>query len=233
MAFRIAICDDNPNVRKFLRLILEREKDLNIVAEGESGRDAVEICRTVQPDLLLVDVQMDGPDDGINAISRIRSFDRKVRIIVLTVYSDDEFIINAFRNGADNFILKDIAPEAILKSVMDTLSGKDVLSQLVAGKLKTYVQNSGEKAKTLEENYRRSMKILSMLTKTELEILELLREGFTREEISKEKFIELGTVKTHINRLLKKLKYKRTADAVRELEKIGFFEHLHDSDDRG
>ena len=223
MPYKIVICDDNKNVRAFLKMILTQRSNIDVIAEGSSGADAVFLCRKFSPDLLLIDVQMEEDSDGINAISKIREFSSEIKIIVLTVYSNDEFVINAFRNGADNFILKDLSAEEILKTVEDTLHGTSTLSQMVANKLKNFVKRDGDVQKEREENYCRSVQIISLLTKTELEILLMIRDGKNREEISKEKVIEEGTVKTHITNILKKLKYRKTADAIRELEKIGFF----------
>lgn len=226
MAYRIVICDDNAHVRAFLGIILSQAQGMHVVAEGVSGRDAVALCRSQQPDLLLVDVQMETDHDGIEAIAQIRQFDTSVKIIVLTVYSDDDFIIEAFQSGADNFIMKDLSPGEILQNISETLAGNARLSQLVAGKLKNYVARSGQTQRDREEKRRRAVKILSSLTRTELEILQLVRQGYTREEISHKKYIELGTVKTHINRLLKKLSCKRTAEAIHMLEDIGFFDYV-------
>lgn len=224
--FRVVICDDDPFFRDFFRMLLAQQGDFTVVAEGASGADAVSLCKEHRPDLLLVDVQMDSPAAGIDAIRAIRSFDSEVRIIVLTVYGSDKYIIGSFRNGADGFLQKDQAVPEIMKTIRDVLAGKVRISQDVAQALKSYISQTGQREQLAEANYRQCMEIQSMLTRSELEILLLLRRGYTREAIAKKKVIELSTIKTHINRILKKFNARRTSAVLKKLDEIDFFRYV-------
>lgn len=226
MPYRIVVCDDCKNVRDFLRYIIKTRVDLNIVAEGSSGSEAVSLCKTYKPDLILIDIEMKERDDGIFAIKKIRNVDSNVKIIVLTAYSNDEFIINAFKNGADNFIMKELPPDNILEVIYDTMKGSVWLSPVVAQKLKKFITRGDEITRTKEQKYIEAMKALSMLTRTEIEILLMVRKGYSRREISDEKVVSLGTVKTHITNILKKLDYNNMKDAIKGLETIGFFTYI-------
>lgn len=226
MPYKIVVCDDCKNVRNFLRYIIKTREDLSIVAEGTSGAEAVRLCRLYKPDLILIDIEMQEKDDGIHAIRKIRNIDSNIKIIVLTAYSNDEFIVNAFKNGADNFILKELPPGSILEVIYGTMKGSVWLSPVVAKKLKMFITRSDEITRTKEKKYVEAMKVLSMLTRTEIEILLMIREGYSRREISDEKVVSLGTVKTHITNILKKLEYSNMKDAIKGLESIDFFTYV-------
>lgn len=234
MGIRAVICDDDPFFRTFLKMLLAKQSDYTIVAEGSSGEEAVALCREHRPDLLLIDVQMASESDGIDAIRQIRAFDEELRIVVLTVYGNETYIVNAFRNGADNFLCKEQSTQEITETIRDVLTARPRLSQNVAYALKRYVAKADERERQAEINYKLAAEILSMLTKTELEILVLLRQGYTREGIAQKKVVELGTVKTHINRILKKFNVRRTSIVLQRLEDIGFFRYVDENllDDR-
>jgi len=230
MSRRLIVCDDNKNMRAFLQWIINAHPDLELVAEGESGAQAVALCRTHRPDLMLIDVQMDSANDGIDAIAEIRRFDSEVKIIVLTVYSDDNFVINAFRNGANNFLLKDTSAPEILRAIEDTLEDNEVLSQMVAKKLRNYVARSASMVQqpAQQKDIRDVMQLMNAFTRTEQEILTLLHEGYTRKEISAQKVIEPVTVKAHISNILRKVKLHRMDQVLSYLEEIGYFSYFND-----
>lgn len=226
MPIRFVICDDDPFFRSFLRMLLAGQNNFTLVAEGASGAEAVTLCREYKPDLLLIDIQMESECDGIDAIKEIRAFDEDLRIVVLTVYGNEAYIVNAFRNGADNFLCKEQSAQEIMETIQDVLTVRPRLSQNVAHALKSYVARTSERERQAETNYKQAVEILSMLTKTELEILILLRQGYTREGIAQKKVVELGTIKTHINRILKKFNVRRTSVVLQRLESIDFFRYI-------
>ena len=225
MSYKIIICDDNDNIRMYLRHLFSKGGEFEIVAEGRSGKQAVELCAQHSPDLILIDAHMAEKADGIRAIYDIKRLSPSTKVIVLTAYSDEELVISALKNGADNYIIKDDASDRIIEIVRDTLNGQDTISQFVANTLKKYVADNqdAEQSNASEEDYRRCADIVYKLTKSEIEILILLSRGYTRDQISRTKFVAPTTVKTHINNILKKLGYPNTQTAVAELEKIGFF----------
>jgi len=226
VAYSVVLCDDNKNIRAFLRFVLSEQHNIDFVAEGENGSDAVRLCRELSPALLLIDIEMATKTDGIDAIEEIRTFNSEIKIIVITVYDNDDFVIDAFARGADNFLLKDQTPDEILAIIDSTINGQSNISQIVAQKLKNYIARNVHKKNTNETNYIESVRILSLLTNTELDILILLRQGLTRKEISDIKMVELGTIKTHITNLLKKFENNRSSDLIKYLENMGFFDFL-------
>ena len=199
---------------------------MEVVAEGESGHDAVRLCRELRPSLLLTDIEMESKVDGLEAIDKIRCFDSDVKIIVLTVYDSDDFIVDSFVYGADNFIIKDQTHTEMLSIIESTLNGEAHISQIVAKKLKNHVVSNVQKKQQEKKNYVENMRTLSVITKTEMEILLLLRQGLTRKEISSIKMVELGTIKTHITNILKKFKRNRVSVLIKEFEEAGFFDCL-------
>lgn len=227
MAHRIIVCDDNRHMREFLRWIIKSHPALDLVTEGESGAQAVALCREHHPDLMLIDVQMEGPCDGIDAIAEIRRFDGHVKLIVFTVYSNDEFVIRAFQNGADNFLLKDTAGAEICKAIDDTLAGNEQLSQLVAKKLRDYVASGSLQPQ--RDDIQEIVHLLGVLTRTEQEILQLLHKGYSREDISRLKVVEPITIKAHITNILRKTGQHRTRQLIEHLEEIGFFRYTNET----
>lgn len=223
MKYRIMICDDNANYRMFLRHIFGSDSRFEIAAEADSGREATRIYNEIRPDVVLIDAQMEEKTDGIDAIYDIKQLDGSTKVIVLTAYRDDELVINAFKNGADNYIIKDNTAEQIIRATIDTLNGSGVISQFVANTLKSYVASSQTVSRYSEEDYVKCAKIISNLTKSEIEILVMLHRGFSRERIARARTVEVSTMKTHINNILKKLNYQKSQDAVAYLESIGFF----------
>ncbi len=228
MSCKVVICDDNKNIRMFLELMLQSHEGMSVVGMGENGKDAVSLCKKLKPDLLLIDMEMDSAYDGIDAIKNIREFDLNVKIIVLTIYNNNDYLGKSFANGADNFLLKDQSPVEIYETIENVLSGKSSFSQHVATGLKDFIVSHHKENSEHDLAYKEATRIYKMLTKTELEIVVLLHKGYTRNEIAQIKVVESGTVKTHITHILRKFHHKKTASFIEELDKIDFFAYLEE-----
>ena len=224
MKNRIVICDDNQNAREFIRFILEPEEDFIIIAEAVSGISLLNACRKECPDLILLDINMDTVNDGLNTLNILRQEFPALKVIMLTVYDDDYSIITAFKNGADNYLLKSSIPTEILSIMRNTLSNKDAYISHVSSSLKNYLITN---ANALHKNYVECLKVFRMLTHMEVKILKMVRSGYTQKEISEKEYIALGTVKSHVNRILKKLSEKNLKEAIVSLEKIDFFQYVN------
>jgi DNA-binding NarL/FixJ family response regulator len=193
----VLIVDDQPVVRAGVRLLIETEEDMKVAGEAGDGREAVERARLVRPDVVLMDVRMPGLD-GIEATRRLLAAGDGPRVLVLTTFDLDEYVYDALRAGASGFLLKSAPPERIIEAIRTVAAGEALLAPEVTRRLiEEFVSRprppGGRPPETGE------------LTERELEVLEQIARGRSNAEIATAFFLSEGTVKTHVNRILRKL----------------------------
>ncbi len=198
---RILIADDHAVVREGLAAMIARRADMQVAAEAEDGRRAVELARQLKPDVILMDLRM--PEmGGVEAITHIRAARPAARIIVLTTYDGDEDIYRALQAGAEAYLLKDTPRDELLEAIRAVHAGQKRIPAEVAAKLAVRL--------TAEA-----------LTPRELEVLKLIVAGRSNKEIGAALGIAEGTVKIHVNNLLGKLGVTDRTQAVTEALKRG------------
>ncbi|WP_042353576.1 response regulator [Bacillus rubiinfantis] len=194
MTIRILIADDHPVVRRGLILFLQTQPGLEIIAEATNGKEAVELVKIVQPDLILMDLIM--PEmDGIEATRQIKQAIPEIKIMVLTSFSDQEHVIPALEAGASGFQLKDIEPDELIASIRKIMNGENQLHPKATSHLLANLAKQNRSEKT----------IIHDLTKRELDVLKEIAKGKSNKEIAAALFITEKTVKTHVSNLLSKL----------------------------
>lgn len=203
---RVLVADDQALVRAGLRMIVDAQDDMEVVAEATDGREAIARTRECFPDLVLMDVRM--PDvDGIEATRQIvetRGLD--TRILVLTTFDLDEYVYNAVRAGASGFLLKEARPDELVAGIRAVAEGETLLAPAITRRLlERFVQRplAGEASRSVQE-----------LTPRELEILTLVGRGLSNAEIARKLFLSPATVKTHVGRVLTKLQLRDRVQAV-------------------
>ncbi|MEH8021078.1 two-component system response regulator NarL [Rheinheimera metallidurans] len=199
----IMLVDDHPLLRKGLTQLLALEDDLEVVAEASNGADAIKLAVELDPDLIILDLNMQGMD-GIATLKKMRDEGVTSRIVMLTVSDADEDVVNAISNGADGYLLKDTDPEVLLEHIQRALSGKMVLSEAVTQVLATALRRPAPKASAE----------LNSLTNREYEILSFIAKGMSNKLIARELNISDGTVKVHVKHLLKKLGLRSRVEAA-------------------
>ena len=201
----VAIADDQPLVRSGLRMIVEGEPDLHIVGEAADGAAAADLVEAVEPDVLLLDVQM--PDvDGLAAMERIAGSGSATRVLMLTTFDLDEYVYRAMRAGASGFLLKDMPGEDIVTAIRQAARGADaLLAPAVTRRLLDRFACAPS---------RPVIAGLDRLTARELEVLGLIGRGSSNAEIARELFISETTVKTHVARILMKLALRDRVQAA-------------------
>lgn len=194
MPLQVVVVDDQPLVRAGFSKILEREPDIEIVGEAVDGLEALEVVARLRPDVVLMDVRMPRLD-GLAATERMRSTVPDTRVVILTTYDLDEYVLRALRAGACGFLLKDVPAEAVPAAVRAAASG-DVLI-------------SGGPTRRLVEAFlpadRRQSARMSALPQREREVLTLIASGRSNSEIADALHLGETTVKTYVGRLLAKL----------------------------
>lgn len=202
---RILLVDDHSIVRQGLRALLDREKDLQVVGEGASGLGVVELVRELHPDVVVLDLMI--PD--VNGLEITRSLCRAragIRIIILSMYSNEAYVANALRNGARGYVLKGSGAGELLSAIRLVMTGKRYLSSSLS-------------EKTIEEYLARSsdtsMDLYEKLTTREREILSLAAHGMTNTEIGGRLFISPRTVEVHRANLMRKLCLRSHSELLR------------------
>ena len=197
---KVLIAEDMEPIRRKYVKIINASEDLEVVSDVESGEEAVKQAKERKPDVILMDIEMETPDAGIRATQRILQDNPDVRIIILTVYEEDELIFTAFQLGVCDYILKNASQEEIIKSIHNAYENHCPLRPEIASR----ILGEFKRVRSYETSFLYAVNIVSTLTTTELEILGLLLEGKTRKEICSLRQVEMSTVKTQIQNILQK-----------------------------
>jgi DNA-binding NarL/FixJ family response regulator len=204
---RVLLADDQALVRAGFRALLDAQDDIEVVGEAGDGDEAVQLARQHRPDVVLMDIRMPGAD-GLAATRAITGDDRlaDVRIVVLTTFELDEYVFEAVRNGASGFLLKDTEPVDLLAGIRAVAAGDALLSPSVTRRLiAEFATRSRPSAPT---------DVLDPLTDREREIVGLVGEGLSNDEIAERLVVSPATAKTHVSRAMTKLHARDRAQLV-------------------
>jgi DNA-binding NarL/FixJ family response regulator len=211
MAISVLLVDDQPLLRTGFRLILESEPDISVVGEAADGRDALTAVRRLLPDVVLMDIRMPGKD-GIQATRDVlewaRGSDHRVRVLVLTTFDLDEYVVEALRAGASGFLLKDVPPDDLVGAIKVVAEGAAIVAPTITRRLLDRF------ADRLPSTRERPDSDLHRLTEREREVLRLLARGLSNAEIARTLVVSETTVKTHVGNVLTKLGLRDRVQAV-------------------
>lgn len=209
MSIRVLLVDDQALVRAGFRMILGAEPDIEVVGEAGDGAAALEQARLLEPDVVLMDLRM--PEmDGIEATRRLLRNGSGIRVVMLTTFDMDEYVVDAFQAGASGFLLKDVPPEQLVAGIRAVASGDSLLAPSITRRvIEEFVGRTGRAGPAAAQPPG-----LAELTARELEVLKLIARGLSNAEIAKELFVEETTVKTHVARVLTKLNLRDRVQAV-------------------
>lgn len=190
---RILITDDHAVVREGLRTLIGTEPGMKVIGEAADGVEAVQLACDLNPDVILMDMAMPRMG-GLEAIQKIKELCPEARLLVLTSFSDDETVFPAIKAGAIGYLLKNTSPDRLLSAIRDVHQGKPSMSSDIANKLMSDLQRKSNLPPTKEP-----------LTDRELDVLNLVAQGLTNQEIADQLVISEGTVRTHVSNILSKL----------------------------
>jgi len=200
----VLIADDQAMIRSGLRLILETEDDIVVVAEADNGEEAVRLAGRERPDVVLMDVRMPVMD-GLEATRRITTRHTGTRVIVLTTFDVDDYVYGALRAGASGFLLKDAEGDQLVEAIRVIASGDAIIAPSVTRRLI---------AEFAERPQAGPVTGLDELTDRELDVLRLVARGLSNSEIAEDLYVSETTVKTHVSHILSKLHLRDRVQAV-------------------
>jgi len=203
-SLRILLVDDHLLFRKGLAQLLNAQPDLEIIGEAADGLEAIEQARLLQPDLVLMDIRMPNCD-GFEATRRIKSQIADIKVVMLTVSSDEEDLANAARVGADGYLLKDLEPERLFQQLRGLSEGEAPISRAMTGKLFHQLGRQGQQIQPVESD---------VLSSRESQVLALVVSGYSNQRIADELGIAHNTAKNHLRAILTKLGVKNRAQAA-------------------
>ncbi len=213
---RILITENHNLVRDGLHRLLSLLPNLEVVGEASNGREALELCRTLRPDLVLMDVRM--PEmDGLQATRAIKREHPEIAILMVTMYENPDYLLEALDAGAAGYVLKDAPADRLIDAIHRTLNGESPLNQELAAQLLRRLAE--ERKQDVPERRKPRKPLREPLTPREEEVLQHLASGQTNKEIAQTLVISRGTAKVHVERIIRKLGVSdRTQAAVRAIE---------------
>ena len=217
---RLILADDHHLLRRGFKSLLSGESDLEVIGEASNGIEAIEMCRRLRPDLILMDVRM--PEmDGITATRRIKEELPGVGVLMVTMHENPDYLLEALNAGAAGYVLKDAPADRLISAVHRTLNGESPLNQELATLLLRRLADEQQR-KPQPPPQTDGKPPINSLTPREREVLTLLTTGQTNQQIADSLNISKGTAKVHVERIIRKLDVSdRTQAAVRAIE-LGF-----------
>lgn len=201
----IVLADDHPIVRRGLRSVIEAERGFTLIGEVGEGLEAVRMVECLQPDVLITDLMMPGLT-GLEVTRQIKQRVPQTKVIILSMHATESYVLEALRNGANGYVLKDSAADELVRAIREVLLGRRYLSsQLSERAIESYVQKAES---TAVDSY-------DSLTTREREVLKLAAEGLTNVEIAERLYISPRTAETHRANLLKKLNLSNHTELIR------------------
>lgn len=195
------LIDDHTVLRDGLKSILEMEEDICVIGEAESGEVALIEIPKLNPDVILLDINLPG-QNGIEITRKIKGTFKEIKIIILTMHSHEEYFMSAIREGADGYLLKDAPSDQVIEAVRTIMRGEAVIHPSMTKKLLNFHQQQSSVIKETE------------LTEREKEVLTCLVRGLSNKEIAEQLFISDKTVKIHVSKIFKKINVKSRSQAV-------------------
>ena len=222
---RIVIADDHPLMRDALRSLMEVQSDLKVIGEAQNGREALELCLSLRPEVVLLDLRM--PEmDGVAATRAIKRELPNTAVLIITAAADPNHLSKALKAGAAGYVLKESSRQEIADAIRKVLIGESPLNQELGMQLLRRLLDKEEKEKvpqTLEEQPRACL--LGELTQREVEVLRLMARGRTNQQIARSLLVSLSTVKKHVHNITSKLGVSDRVQAVVKAIELDVFDN--------
>lgn len=211
MTIRVVIADDHALLRQGIRNVLELEPELTVLGEAADGEEAVRKVEELNPDVLLLDVNMP-KGNGLEVTRRLKEAGSPVKIVVLTIHDDQNYVVELVKAGAAGYLLKDVEPSMLIQALKVVAAGETFIYPTLAGKLLGEINRQEERLLETTRIYERRKE--ERLTYRELDVLELICQGMSNQEVAQKLFLSEKTVKNHLTNIFRKLHVSDRTQAV-------------------
>jgi DNA-binding NarL/FixJ family response regulator len=218
----VMVVDDIIPIAKKYTHFLKQVENFKVVATVHSGYEAVMNCAIYKPDIILMDVEMETRTAGLDATKHILEKFPNTKIIILTVYEDDETVFKAFQLGVTDYILKNSSSNEMITCINDAYNNRSPIRPTIAQKIRREFQ----RVKKSEGSFLYCLHLVTQLTQTELDILDLMSQGYSRKQICEIRCVELSTIKTQISNILKKFDCSSMEEVISQVNELNIFEYI-------
>lgn len=216
---KVLLCDDMDYLCQYFSIVLGSEEDIEVVGIANDREKCMEIFREKKPDVVLLDIQMQTEDEGIVILEMMMKEDPNVKVIMLTIHEEDDLIFRALSSGACDYIIKSSGKNDIVESVRKAYKGESLLNPCIAQKL----LKECEAVKKRQYTAMSLLHSIALLTSSEYKILRMIYDGLSYSEIAEQRFVEEVTIRTQVNKILKKFKAKNMKQLIKQLKEIQLF----------
>lgn len=217
---RWAICDDADYLCRNFQLDLSVFDNFKFEGKANNTTECLELVKNIEPDILLLDIQMQEERTGIDIIPEIKDISPKTKVIMITSFDDSEYIFNAFANGADNYVSKTEKIDYIVKTIIDVYNNDSVLRPEIA----QILANKSKQVANMQKSMLHLIEIISKLSTSEYMIFKAVCLGKTYKQIASENFIDVSTVRTHGSRIIKKFNAKSMDEVVKAINELNIMD---------
>ena len=219
----VLVCDDMEYLCDFFELLINNTENLTCCGKAHNESESLSLTKQLSPDIILLDIQMDNQYSGLNIMPELLKISPESKIIIISVHEDKKLIFDAISQGAKDYILKSQSAEEIIKKIEDVYANKNNMDGTIVQKLTQQYAEIEQRQESLLYMFNEMMS----LSKREINILRDLYSGKSYAQIAKEQFVEEVTIRTHVHRILKKLKYPNTHTLIDSLRKMQIFDFFN------